>query len=171
MSVILQYWCQIQRTFRGLRYVNCGPRHIQCNYSYVYSGFNIQVTQYAQLLEISRYFDAPYTENLMSNTAHILQPTLCELWSRDIQCNNSSAYSGFNIQLNLPALLLEISRICNARHTANLVPYIAHNLQFTQSELRSRTYTMYLQRHIFRIQYSTERRYAAIGDISTMLCA
>jgi hypothetical protein len=142
MRVILQTWCQIQRMFTGVRYVNCRPGQIECKYSSVYSGFNIQVNQSALLLEISRYFDAPYTENLMSNTAHILQPTLCELWSRDIQCNNNSAYSGFNIQLNLPALLLEISRICNARHTANLVPYTAHILLFMLCELWSRPYTM-----------------------------
>jgi hypothetical protein len=65
MSVILQSWCQIQRTFPGLRRVKCGPGHIQCNYSYVYSGFNIQVNQYALLLEISRQFNSRYTANLV----------------------------------------------------------------------------------------------------------
>jgi hypothetical protein len=105
MSVIPQSWCQIQSTFPGLRYVKCGSGHIQCNYSYVYSGFNIQVNQYALLLEISRYFDARYNANLVAFIAHILQFTLLELCSRDVQCNNSSAYSCFNIHLNLPALL------------------------------------------------------------------
>jgi hypothetical protein len=65
----------------GLRYVICGPGHIKCNYSYVYSGLNIQVNQYALLLEISRYFDVRYTANMVPNTAHILQFTLLELWS------------------------------------------------------------------------------------------
>jgi hypothetical protein len=82
MRVILQSWCQIQRTFSGLRDVNCGPGHMQCNYSYVYSGFNIQVNQSALLLEISRYFDARYNVNLVAYIAHTLQYTLCELLSR-----------------------------------------------------------------------------------------
>jgi hypothetical protein len=34
-----------------------------------------------------------------------------------------------------------------------------------------RTYTMYLQLRIFRLQYSTERIWAGIGDISTIKCA
>jgi hypothetical protein len=66
MRVILQSWCLIQSMFSGLRYVNCGPGHIQCNYSYVYSGFNIQVHQSALLLEISRYFDARCNANLVT---------------------------------------------------------------------------------------------------------
>jgi hypothetical protein len=82
MCVILQSWCQIQHTFPGLGYVNCGTRHIKCNYSYVYSGFNIQVSQSALLLETCRHFDALYTANLVTNTAHIVQFTLYELWSR-----------------------------------------------------------------------------------------
>jgi hypothetical protein len=52
-----------------------------------------------------------------------------------------------------------------------MVPNTAHILQLTLSELWSRTYTMYLQLHIFRIQYSTERICAAIADISTIQCA
>jgi hypothetical protein len=112
MRVILQSWCQIQRTPSRLRYVNCGPGHIQCSYS--------------------------------------------------------SAYSGFNIQLNLPALLLEIWRHLEARYTATLVPYIAHNLQFTLCGLWSRTYTMHLQLRIFKLQYLSERICTAIGDMSTI---
>jgi hypothetical protein len=122
--------------------VNCRPGHIQCNYCYVYSGFNIQVIQSALLLEISRYLDAPYTENLVSNTAHILHFTLWELWPRDIQCNNSSAYSGFNIQVKVSALILDIYRQFNVRYTAHMVPNTAHILQFTRFELWSRTYKM-----------------------------
>jgi hypothetical protein len=82
MRVIVQSWCQIQGTFSGLRYVNCGPGHMQCNYSYVYLGFNIQVNQSALLLEICRHLDASYTANLVPYTGHILHFTLCELWSR-----------------------------------------------------------------------------------------
>jgi hypothetical protein len=43
MRVILQTWCQIQRTSSSFRYVNCGPGHIQCIYSSAYLGFNIQL--------------------------------------------------------------------------------------------------------------------------------
>jgi hypothetical protein len=99
----------------SLRYVNCGPGHIQCIYSSSYSGHNIQLNVSALLLEIFLHFDARYTANLLSSTAHIVQFTLCELWSR--------------------------------------------------------TYTMHLQLHIFRLQYSFERICAAIGNISTIQCS
>jgi hypothetical protein len=115
MRVILYTWCEIQRASSSLRYVNCGPAHIQCIYR--------------------------------------------------------SAYLGFNIRLNVSALLLEISRPCYARYTVNLVKNKAHILQFAQCELWSRTYTMYLQLCIFRLQYSTERICAAIVDITTIQCA
>jgi hypothetical protein len=48
--VILQTWCQIQRTSSGLRYVNYGPGHIQCIYSSIYSDFNIHLNVSALLL-------------------------------------------------------------------------------------------------------------------------
>jgi hypothetical protein len=82
MSVIVQTWCQIQRTSSNLRYVNCGPGHIQCIYSSIYSDFNIHLNVSAMLLEISWQFTARYTANFVPNTAHILQFTLRELWSR-----------------------------------------------------------------------------------------
>jgi hypothetical protein len=65
LSVILQSRCQIQRTHPGLRYVYCGPGHIQCNYSYVYSGFNIQVNVSAVLFVICEQYNARYTANLV----------------------------------------------------------------------------------------------------------
>jgi hypothetical protein len=80
--VIMQTWCQIQRTSSSLRYVTCGPGHMQCNYSYVYSGFNVQVNVSVLLLETSRQFNVRYTANFKPNTAHILPFTLCDLWSR-----------------------------------------------------------------------------------------
>jgi hypothetical protein len=82
VRVILLTWCQIQSTSSGLRYVNCGPGHIQCIYSSANSDFNVHLNVSALLLEISRQFNARYTANLMPNTAHILPFTLCELWSR-----------------------------------------------------------------------------------------
>jgi hypothetical protein len=117
MRVILQIWCQIHRTSSSLRCVNCAPGHIQRNYSSAYSGFNIQMNITVLLFEISRQFNARYNANLLPNTAHVLQLTLCELCSRDIQCNYISVYSGFNIQLNVTALL-EIFRHFDARYTA-----------------------------------------------------
>jgi hypothetical protein len=115
MSVILQSWFQIKPTFPGLRYLNCGPGHIPCNYS--------------------------------------------------------SAYLGFNIQLNLPALILEICRQFNATYTGIIVPNTAHTLYITLCELWPLPYTMYLQLRIFRPEYLTERICAAIGDITNMQCA
>jgi hypothetical protein len=115
MCVIVQTWSQIQRTSTTLRYVNCGPGHIQCSTSCAYSVFSIQLNVSALLLEISRQFYARYSANLEPNTAHIYHFTLCELWSR--------------------------------------------------------TYTMKWQLRIFRLQYSTERICAPIGDIPTIQCA
>jgi hypothetical protein len=79
---IMQTLCQIQRTTSSSRYVNCGHGHIQCNYSTTYSGFNIQLTVSALLLEISRQVNARYNGNLVPYIAHIRRFTLCERWSR-----------------------------------------------------------------------------------------
>jgi hypothetical protein len=57
-----------------------------------------------------------------------------------IQSSYRSAYLDFNIQLKVGPLLLEVSRQCNERYTASLVPITAHMLQFTLCELWSRTY-------------------------------
>jgi hypothetical protein len=115
MLVILQTWCQIQRTSYSLRCVICGPGHIQCNYS--------------------------------------------------------SAYSDFNVRLNVSALLLYISRQFNARYTASLVPNTAHIAQFKLSEMWCGTYTKYLQLRMFMLQYSAVGMCAAIVDITSIQCA
>jgi hypothetical protein len=114
MRVILQIWCQIERTSSGLRCVNSGPVHIQCNYSSAYSRFNIQVNVSALLLVIYRQRNAHYTAIMVQiqRTSSNLRYPNCgpgHIW-----CIYSSAYSGFNIQLNVSALLLEISGQCNA---------------------------------------------------------
>jgi hypothetical protein len=114
MRVILQTSCQIQCATSCLRYVNCGPGHIQCSYISAYSGFNIQLNVSATLLETSRQFNVRYTANLEPNTAHIFRFILCWLWSRP--------------------------------------------------------YTMKWQQRIFSLQYSTERIWADIGDMSTIQC-
>jgi hypothetical protein len=82
MRVTLQTWCQMQRTPSSLRYLECGPGHIQCNYSSTYLSFNSLLNVSPPLLEICREFYAPYTANFVPNTAHIHQITLSELWSR-----------------------------------------------------------------------------------------
>jgi hypothetical protein len=115
MRVVLQTLSQIQRISSRLRYVNCGPGHIQCIYSSAYSVFNVHLNVSALLLEISRQFNSCYTANLVPNTAYIIRFTLCELWSR--------------------------------------------------------TYTMQLQLHIFRLQYSFESVCPAIVHITTIRCA
>jgi hypothetical protein len=114
MRVILLTWCQMQNTSLSLLYVNCGPGHIQCNYS--------------------------------------------------------SAYSGFNIRLNLSALLLEIIGHIHACYTANLVPNAAHILLFTLCELCSLPYTRSLHLRIFRLQYLAAGNCAVILDITTIQC-
>jgi hypothetical protein len=75
-------WYQIQPTPSGLRYVYCGPGHLQCIYSSIYSDINIHLNVSALLLEISRQFSARYSANMVPSTAHIIQFTLCVLWSR-----------------------------------------------------------------------------------------
>jgi hypothetical protein len=82
MRVILQTWCQIQRTSSSLRYVKLGPGHIQCIYSSAYSVFSIKLNVSALLLEISRQFNARYTVNLVPHKAHMLQYTLSDMWSQ-----------------------------------------------------------------------------------------
>jgi uncharacterized integral membrane protein len=79
-----------------------------------------------------------------------------------MHCNYISAYSGFNIHLNVSALLLEIMGHFDARYTANLVPNTAHIQQFTPSKLWSRPYTRYLQLRIYMLQYSAVGICAAI---------
>jgi hypothetical protein len=88
-----------------------------------------------------------------------------------IQCLYSSAYSILNIPLNVSALLLEICRYLHACYTANFVPNTESILRFALCELWSRTYTMHLQLHIFRLQYSFERICPAIVHISAIQCA
>jgi hypothetical protein len=105
----------MQRTSSSLRYVNCGPGHIQGTYSSAYSAFNIHLDIFALLLYISRQFNERYTAFLVPNTEHIVPFTLCELWSR--------------------------------------------------------TYTKYLQFLIFMPQYPAVRICAAIVDITWLQCA
>jgi hypothetical protein len=88
-----------------------------------------------------------------------------------IQCIYRSAYSDFNIHLNVPALLLEISLQFNTRYTANFEPNSAHILPFALCERCSQLYTKYLQLRIFWLQYSAVGICAASVDITWILCA
>jgi hypothetical protein len=88
-----------------------------------------------------------------------------------IQCIYSSTYSGFNIQMNVSALLFYICRQFSERYTANVVPNIALIHQITLSELWSRSYKMKIQFRILRLKYSTESICADIGDITSIQCA
>jgi hypothetical protein len=100
----------IQRITSSLRNVNCGPGHIQYTYSSTYWGFNIQLNVSALLLEICRQFAERYTVTLVPilRTASSLRSVNCG--PGHIQCIYSSTYSGHNIQLNVSAMKLEISR-------------------------------------------------------------
>jgi hypothetical protein len=82
MRVIPQTRCQRQLTSSSLRYVNCGPGHIQSIYSSAYLDLNIQLKVGPLLLEISRQYNARDTASMVPITEHILQLSLCKLWSR-----------------------------------------------------------------------------------------
>jgi hypothetical protein len=167
MCVILQTWCHIRRTSSRLRNVNCGPGHIQCNYSSTYSGFNIQQNVAPLLLEVFRQFGQRNTVTLVPilRTATSLRYVNCGPGHK--QSIYSSAYTGHNIQLNVSQLLLEISPQFNARYTANLVPNAAHTHQLSLCEQWSRTYAKNLQLRIYMLLYSMERICAAIADNRT----
>jgi hypothetical protein len=105
MRVIPQTCCQIQRTSSSLCYVNYGPGHIQSIFSTAYLGFNIQLKVAPLLFEVSRRFNERNTANLVTITAHILQLSLCELWSR--------SYTR-HLQLRIFRLQCSSERICAA---------------------------------------------------------
>jgi hypothetical protein len=57
---------------------------------------------------------------------------------------------------------LILQTLCQTQHPSSSLRYV---------NLWARTYTMYLQLHIFRNQYSSKRICAAVGGISTIQCA
>jgi hypothetical protein len=171
MRVILHNLCQIQHAWFSLRYMNCGPRHIQCSYS---MGIQASIFSWSYLRCYCRYH---------INSMRVILQTWCQMQGTPssfryvnsgpahIQSIYRSAYICFNIRWNVSAMLLEIIGHFEARYTANWKPNIAHIIRFTLCEQWSRTYTMYLQLRIFWPQYSAERICAAIGDITTIQCA
>jgi hypothetical protein len=82
MRVVLHICCQMQTGSTGLRYVNSGPRQIQCNYISCYSVFNIQLIVSPLVLLVYRHIDACYAPHLLQNKASIILPSLCQLWSQ-----------------------------------------------------------------------------------------
>jgi hypothetical protein len=82
-----------------------------------------------------------------------------------------TANLGFNIHLKVAPRQFEVSERFNGRYTATLLPNTAHILRFTLCEVWSRTYTIHLQHHTSRLQFSSERICAAIGNISTIQCS
>jgi hypothetical protein len=125
----------------------------------------------AMLLEIYRQFNVRYTAHVVRIQRTTSRWRYVNCGPGHIQWNYSPRYSGFNIQQNVSLPLLEISCQFNERYNALSMPNTAHNHQFTQCDLRSRTYTMHLQHGIFILLYSTERICAAIGDNSTIQSA
>jgi hypothetical protein len=105
MSLILQTWCQLQRTSSSFRCVNGGAARIECIYSSAYSILNIRLNVSALLLEICRYLHACYRANFVPNTEPILRFALCELWSR--------TYTMY-LQLRTFRLQYSSERICAA---------------------------------------------------------
>jgi hypothetical protein len=103
MRVILLTWCQIQRRSPSFRCVNCGPRTYTMHLQFLI--LRPQYSTAGMLLQIFRHIDARYTANLGSNTAHILQFTLYELWFR--------TYT-MHLQLNIFRLQYSFERICAA---------------------------------------------------------
>jgi hypothetical protein len=88
-----------------------------------------------------------------------------------IQCIYSSAYSGCNIQVNVSALLLELSRQFSERYTANLVRNIADIHPLALCELWSRPNTKNLKLRVSGLQCSAVGNSPVIVDIMTIRCA
>jgi hypothetical protein len=127
MRVILQSFCQMQRTPSSFRYVSSGPAHIQSIYSSAYICFNTRWNVSALLLEVSRQFNPRYTVNLVPNTAHTLQLTLCELWSRSHTKHLHLRI--FRLQYSserICAAIADISRMLRALYCKPGAKYSAH---------------------------------------------
>jgi hypothetical protein len=151
--------------------MNCGPGHIQSIYSSAYSGHNIQLNVSALRLEISRQFSVRYTVNLVPNTAHILQISLCELWPR--------LFTKY-LQLRIYMLQYSMGRICAAIGDIRTfrsplycklgAKYGAHHSVCPMWTVVPDIYNVIAAR-IFRLQYSAVGNCAAIVDITTIQCA
>jgi hypothetical protein len=166
--VILQTWCQLQRTSSSFLYVNSGPAHLQSIYSSAYICFNIRWNVSALLLEMWRQFNVRYTANLVTNTAHILQLSLCEQSSRTY--TRYLHFRRFRHQYSnegsSPAIG-DISTILCALYCKLGAKYSAHPPVYTLWTVVPDIYNV-ITVTIFRLQYSSERIWAAIGYMSTI---
>jgi hypothetical protein len=150
--------------------VNCGPGYIQSIYSSAYLGFNVQLQVSSLLLYISHHFNARDTANLVPNTAHILQFTQCELWSRPyIRYLQLRIFRLQYSTVGICAAIVDITSTQCALYCKLSAKDSAHRPVYAR-ELCFRTYTMHLQLRIFRLQYSSERICAAIVHITTIQC-
>jgi hypothetical protein len=91
--------------------------------------------------------------------------------SGQIQYNYSSTYAGFNIHLNVSPQLLVVYRLIDPRYAPHLLPNTGQNIRFRLYQLWPRSNRIYIQFSIFRQQYSIERIYDDVGDMSTIQCA
>jgi hypothetical protein len=142
MRPILQTWCQ----YSAQPLVHAMWTVVPDIYN-VFTAPHIQASifKWKYLLWYWRYID---------NSMCVMLQTWCQTQRKSsrlsylncgpghIHCIFSSEYSNSNIQLNVSALLLEIYRQFNVRHTAIMVPNTAHILPITLCKLWSRTYTM-----------------------------
>jgi hypothetical protein len=155
MCVILQAWCQFQCTSSSLRYVNCGPGHIQCTYSSAYLSFNIELKVAPLLLEVSRQFNARYTANLVSNAAHVLRYTLCELWFQTYTMHLQLRI--FRLQystVGICAATVDITSIQCALYCKLGAKYSAHHPVYAVWNVVPDIYKVFTAPHIYASVYS-----------------
>jgi hypothetical protein len=149
MRVVLQTWCQIQRTSSSLRCVDCGPGRIQCTYSSAYSGFNIRLNVSALLLYIWRQFKARYTANLVPNTAHKAQFTLCELWSLPYtKCLQLLIFMPQYSAVGICAAIIDITWIQCALYCKHDAKYSAHPPVYAMWTVVPAIYNVLIALHI-----------------------
>jgi hypothetical protein len=117
MIVMLQPLCQIQRTSSRLRYLNCGPGNIHCIFNSAYSDFNFQLNVSAWLLEKYLHRNVRHTADMLPNTAHFLQLTLCVLWFR--------SYT-MHLQLRIFRLRYSTERISGAIGDMSRIQWALH---------------------------------------------
>jgi hypothetical protein len=149
MSVILQTWCQLQLTSSSFRYVNSGAARVQYIYNSIYSDFNVHLNVSALLLEISWQFNSRYTAIFLPNTAHILQVTLCDLWSRPY--TKYFRHRIFRLQysaVGICAAIVHITTIQCALYCKLVAKYSAHPPVFAVWTVVPDIYNVIIAPHI-----------------------
>jgi hypothetical protein len=110
--------------------------------------------------------DAGYTANLVPYITHTLQMTLCELWSRSYTMHLQLRI--FRLQYSAIGICAAIGDIPTFRRSLYHKHWAKYNGHPPVCAMRNmvRTGTMNLQLRIFRLQGSSQRICAAIGEIS-----